>query len=370
MISADVGHIGGVWASEDVSLHDVIAARLRLAKAGAGIGNAYSWTRVLTVVAITRQQQERLLAKEILMQVSKRFPLTAIIILLEPDADVTRIDAEVSTYTSNRGTEQAMLMYEAIVLNLKGEVSRHVSSVIRPLVSSDTPVFLWWLKDSYKEFIVARELVEIALRSLTDTSYSEDPSEALATMLAFQESFCEKCSIVDLAFSATQPQRMALATAFDIQPLRISSLVFDQITVADSGPSTRPFYLAGWLCHSLGLTPTEKLQDNDSVRLFSLRSGLGSCTLKISFDETQNISPRIGLRGKSDDSSWTISLLPPKRVDAMGLIRIAEVGGPVYERPILLKAWTDAEKLESELEYYGEDKVFSGVLSIARVLAE
>jgi glucose-6-phosphate dehydrogenase assembly protein OpcA len=105
---------------------------------------------------------------------------------------------------------------ETALIRLKGEVVRHPESVVLPLLLPDSPVAIWWPKDSPGD-PAADPLGALAQRRITDAAATtKGKTRAMHTVCATYTK-----GNTDLAWTRITPWRALLAAAPDQQPLKV-----------------------------------------------------------------------------------------------------------------------------------------------------
>lgn len=197
-------------------------------------GGAVTMARVLTLVVITDDGDDVEAAIEAANAASHEHPCRVIVLVRNPLAPDTGLDAQIRV-GGDAGTG------EVVVLKLRAKLAAHESSVVIPFLLPDTPVVAWWPNQA--PAAPAKEpLGRLAIRRLTDATTSSDPMHAIKNRLAGYTP-----GDTDLAWSRITYWRALLVSAIDQPPHEpIKSAVV-------SGLSTEPALdvIAGWLASKI-----------------------------------------------------------------------------------------------------------------------
>jgi len=240
------------WEGEGVRLAEVDAALARLR--GEAAQDAPSMrTSVMTHIAwVPEPWLER--ARGALAGMAERHPSRTILLLPEPDAGESRIDAavEVERYEvpgSGRG-----LVTEVIELRLRGARAQAPASVVEPLLISDLPVFLRWRGEPPWGASELEQLVTVTDRLIVDSTEWDDVPGSYRRLA---ELF-PRCAASDIAWARTSRWRTHLATLWpgvaDVRMVRVR------------GTAAQAWLLCGWLRSRLGRAEIE-LEHDEAERL-------------------------------------------------------------------------------------------------------
>jgi glucose-6-phosphate dehydrogenase assembly protein OpcA len=156
-----------------------------------------------------------------------------VVVPVDPDGD-DRLDAEIRV-GGDAGAS------EVVVLRLHGELTRHGSSVIIPLLLPDSPVVAWWPGEADAD-VAGSALGAMAIRRVTDSDRCADPAAQLAHRAEHY-----RPGDTDLAWTRLTRWRALLASTLEAAP-------YEPVTsVAVRTEPGRPSgaLLAGWLAHAL-----------------------------------------------------------------------------------------------------------------------
>ena len=167
-------------------------------------GSQGTTSRVLTLIAVAKDTDNIRSVISASKDASREHPCRVIVLVTgDPDRN-TRIDAEVRI-GGDAGAS------EIIVIDLEGEVTRHLVHVVTPLLLPDTPIVVWW---PYTAPVNPAEdpLGRIAQRRITDSQ--KDP--LVDALYNRRNSYTDGDS--DLAWARITPWRGVVASGLDQPP--------------------------------------------------------------------------------------------------------------------------------------------------------
>lgn len=192
-------------------------------------GSQGTTSRVLTLIAVAKDTDNIRSVISASKDASREHPCRVIVLVTgDPDRN-TRIDAEVRI-GGDAGAS------EIIVIDLEGEVTRHLVHVVTPLLLPDTPIVVWW---PYTAPVNPAEdpLGRIAQRRITDSQ--KDP--LVDALYNRRNSYTDGDS--DLAWARITPWRGVVASALDQPPFE--PVIEAKVYGATNCPSVD--LAAGWL---------------------------------------------------------------------------------------------------------------------------
>jgi glucose-6-phosphate dehydrogenase assembly protein OpcA len=172
---------------------------------------------------------------------------------------------------------------ETIHVTARGETSRHLASIIGPLLVHDLPVALWWPHNPDFLSHRAERLLPMADRLIVDSAtWSGDGLDRLAAMNAVAHS--QHLAVADFSLIRQDRWREALASVYDLPDLRphlraVRSITVEYAAGQEADPSgltnvARPVYHVSWLASRLGMTVVSPLKRlSDGRRVATLRQG-------------------------------------------------------------------------------------------------
>jgi hypothetical protein len=226
------------WAAAGVRLADVDGALARL-RAEAAAGSPSMRTSVMTHIAwVPEPWLER--ARGALSGMAERHPSRTILLLPEPDAGESRIDAEVSVERYEVPGADRGVVTEVIELRLHGGRAKAPASVVEPLLISDLPVFLRWRGEPPWGAQELDQLLGVTDRLIVDSTEWDDLPYAYRHLA---EVF-GRAATSDIAWARTSRWRPLLASLWPG--------IADVRTIRVHGTAAQAWLLLGWLRSRLG----------------------------------------------------------------------------------------------------------------------
>jgi glucose-6-phosphate dehydrogenase assembly protein OpcA len=170
----------------------------------------------------------------------ERHPSRTIVLVPEPDAGESRIDAELELERFPLESVGRRVCAEVVILRLKGARAQAPSSIVQPLLISDLPVFLRWRGEPPWSTPPFEQLVDLVDRLIVNSAEWDDLPFAY-TKLA---SVFDRVAVSDLAWARTLGWRRSIA---DLWPG-----VAEARRLRVEGPRASALFLQGWLRARLG----------------------------------------------------------------------------------------------------------------------
>jgi hypothetical protein len=230
----------GSWSGEDVKLAEVerSLAQLRFGASAEGMPPNLR-TSVMTHIAwVPEPWVDR--ARAALAGMAERHPSRTILLVPEPGAGESRIDARVSLECYPVPDVDRNVCSEVIELTLLGERASVPASIVQPLLISDLPVFLRWRGEPPWGAPELEQLVDLTDRLVVDTTEWDGlpgPYRRLVELF-------ERTAVSDIAWERTSRWRALLATLWP----GIAGVG----TIRVHGTAAQGHLLCGWLRSRLG----------------------------------------------------------------------------------------------------------------------
>jgi hypothetical protein len=230
----------GSWSGEDVKLAEVerSLAQLRFAASAEGMPPNLR-TSVMTHIAwVPEPWIDR--ARAALAGMAERHPSRTILLVPEPGAGESRIDARLSLECYPVPDVDRNVCSEVIELTLLGERANVPASIVQPLLISDLPVFLRWRGEPPWGATELEQLVDLTDRLVVDTTEWDGlpgPYRRLVELF-------ERTAVSDIAWERTSRWRALLATLWP----GIAGVA----TIRVHGTAAQGHLLCGWLRSRLG----------------------------------------------------------------------------------------------------------------------
>lgn len=212
----------------DITASDIAAEFVR-ARRRAG-SPAMGMVMTLIFVVDEDESEEAMKAAR---SASREHPARVLGVILGEPRGAARVDAQVGIGAGWAG--------ETAMIRLRGEVTKHPDSVVRPLLLPDSPVVVWWptkAPDNPGE----DPLGQLARRRITDAAGV--PRNRARAMLTQCRSY--EPGNTDLAWTRITGWRALLAAALDQHPAKVTAA-----TVAAERISPSADLLSAWLADRL-----------------------------------------------------------------------------------------------------------------------
>jgi hypothetical protein len=184
-------------------------------------------------------------ARAALSGMAERHPSRSILLLPEPDAGKSQIDAVVSLECYAVPGVNRLVCSEVIELRLLGKRAKAPASIVEPLLISDLPVFLRWRGEPPWGTQELDQMVGITDRLIVDSTEWDDlpyPYRHLVKLF-------DRTAVSDIAWARTSRWRSLLAGLWPD--------IADVDTVRVRGTAAQAQLIVGWLRSRLGRTDIE-----------------------------------------------------------------------------------------------------------------
>lgn len=248
-----------VWRGTDVTIGEVLSrlSRLRAEAARQEIGDQahiHPRNSVLDVIVVASDPAEAERAAAAVEELADHHPCRAVVVLDEPEAGVSRIDATVNSVVHTL-VDGAACQYEQVFLRVRGQAAEHIPSLVDALLLPDVTTYLWWTGAPPVSTRRFRSTLESADVILVDSARFDRPQVAFVAFarLAAAET---GTAFGDFHWARLAPWREVLAQFFN-PPDRagflagIGALAIDH-DAGGGGNRAAAALLAGWMASVLG----------------------------------------------------------------------------------------------------------------------
>jgi glucose-6-phosphate dehydrogenase assembly protein OpcA len=238
----------------------------RVAQEDGGV-RVRSRSSVLTLVVVAPRPEDVERAMATVAMLASRHPSRAVILSpTDPDGPAS-FDAQVFAACHLPDPNGSEICTEEILVRIGGELTRHLSSTVAPLLIPDLPAVLWWPDDVPFGRSDFTELADECDRLFVDSGQFRD--HGLARLVSLSDAVFGGLVVHDVSWMRQMLWRELLASCFDhpllIRELRHLSAI--RIDVARPGAEvrlSRAVLFVGWLMSRLRLSPQEPLREGSS----------------------------------------------------------------------------------------------------------
>jgi glucose-6-phosphate dehydrogenase assembly protein OpcA len=171
------------------------------------------------------------------------------------------VTAQVSAYCPVHKTGGNLICSEYITLRGTKTALNRVGDVVKSLMITDLPKFVWWKATPNPEQELFKQLTEVSNCVILDSSYFSDPESEFLKISSLVES---GTYVADLNWHRLAPWQELTAATFDPPDRRIALPELDQVTIDyEKGNISQALMFLGWLASRLGWQPTASQDGGD-----------------------------------------------------------------------------------------------------------
>jgi glucose-6-phosphate dehydrogenase assembly protein OpcA len=257
---------------------------------------------VMTLVAYARGAEQGARVGRAVEGLTDQHPSRSIILVAEPDEPTSPLRAEVSLHchVPQHGTGQTCS--EQIKIHARGEMTRHLSGVVLPLLLTELPVFVWWT-DGMPQGDLVQNLIDISDRVILDSADFANPDADLIRLAEMVQQGANRTACSDFNWTRLRPWRELVAQVFDVPRLRpyldgVQRIEIDYAVGQGEPPNAAQANLcAGWFASRLRWQPLTAMHTPQGASTIGLRTHQGAPV-------TIAIEPRFGV---PTHDWWTMS---------------------------------------------------------------
>ena len=291
------------WAGQAVETSRIEDA-LRQAwreEAARAAGTLAARSNVLNLIIHTPSEAEGAQVAAAVAQLGIRHPSRTIIVVAEPDAGEPSIKAWVGTHVRSLPGTDRRLFFEQVTLAVTGEAANHLPPVIDPILVSELPDFLWWLREPPMRAPGFSRMIDLVDRLILDSSTFAAPAKAMHE-LAELVVIPYGVALSDFAWDRLRPWRELVAQFFDPPEYApcLNTIARVDVTYEPGGAGRASGFSAGllalgWLCSRLGwFVHGAAVEESKGAYRWTLGAGerLVEATLRPDRFHDQIIGPR------------------------------------------------------------------------------
>jgi glucose-6-phosphate dehydrogenase assembly protein OpcA len=360
-------------------LEGELSALWRSAAEDPAAENAVMRACTLTLLIYVESDEAANDVTSLVAEVTRQNPCRAIIMMLEPEAPTSGIEAWVSAHCHLPVAGEKQVCSEQITIRARGEAGQGLPSVVLPLTVSGLPIFLWWRAGSFSPPPYFDGILRVTQHVIVDTARFSPGSRSLQDLAAWVHKSSAKVQLKDLNWNRITPWRQLIAQCFDSPERRPYLDRLSEVRIEYELDSARlvtqraqGLLLAGWLASRLGweFLKSER-QDESQPRTFFFKSPSGPVRVVRNLKRVDNacgVCFTIELMAEGKPAArFSFSRGPDGKV----VKTLAEVPGALpIGRSVRLEVLDEVEILNEELKMGVRDRLYEEALTVvARMIA-
>lgn len=303
-------------------------------------------------------------------------PSRTILLLAEPGAADSAIDAWVNTAVQKLPHSARQLLFEQVTIAARGEAANHLPGVVDPLLLSELPDFLWWIGEppfSAAGFTRMSDLVDrLIVDSASFTNIALGLRELAETIV-----IPYSAGISDFAWDRLRPWRELVAQFFDPPEYAASLATFEEVAItyepegiATSSGLSEGLLALGWACSRLGWQ-IGRPPTREADGAYRWQFGVGEGTIDAVVRPEHRDDAIVGLRAIAISAGGKApGVFQIYREDGSNLATHVEVPGATMPDRIMRATEPDEnDLLLHALGQFGHDPTYDGALVFAAQLA-
>ena len=356
-----------------------LSALWRAAAEDPAAKNAVTRACTLTLLVYVESDEAASEVNNLVAEVTRQNPCRAIIMMLEPDASPSGLEAWVSAHCHLPVAGEKQVCSEQITLRARGEAGQGLASVVLPLTVSGLPIFLWWRAGNFSPPPYFDQILRVTPHIIVDTARFSPRGTHLQELAAWVNKFSGRIQLTDLNWSRVTPWRQLIAQCFDspdrrpyLDRLSEVRIEYEQDSARLVTQRAQGLLLAGWLASRLGWEfLSSERREETQPRVFYFRSAAGMVKVERNLkrvDSACGVCFTIELRSEGPSAArFSFSRGPDGKVVKTS----AEVPGSLaIGRSVRLEVLDEVEILNEELKLGVRDRLYEEALSeVARMIA-
>ncbi|MGD1856368.1 MAG: glucose-6-phosphate dehydrogenase assembly protein OpcA [Leptolyngbyaceae cyanobacterium] len=288
------------------------------------------------------------------------------------DDEDTGVTAQVSAYCPvQKSSGSRLVCCEYITLRGTKQALDRVDNLVKSLVISDLPKFVWWKATPNPEQLLFQSMSEVSNCIILDSSYYGD---AESELLKIHQLVASGVKVADLNWYRLAPWQELSAASFDPPERRMALLEMDQIGVDyEKGNAAQALLYLGWLASRLNWQPEDyTLEGGDyDLRRVNLKGNKHGRNIDVELaaipvaDAGEVLGDLTGLRMSSTNLEANCCTILCS--ETAGCMRMESGGGAQACYIQEVTAISDQRSdllLEQQLQRWGEDVLFEESLEV------
>ena len=363
----------------DVSnLEAELSALWRTAAEDPGAESAVTRACTLTLLIYVESDEAAYEVTNLVAEVTRQNPCRAIIMMLEPEAASSGLEAWVSAHCHLPVAGEKQVCSEQITIRARGEAGPGLPSVVLPLTVSGLPIFLWWRAAAFSPPAYFDDILRVTQHVIVDSARFSLAGKHLQDLAGWLQKSAGRIQLTDLNWSRITPWRQLIAQCFDAPDRRPYLDRITQVRIEYELDSARlvtqraqGLLLSGWLASRLGwqFVKSER-KDESQPRSFHFKSANGTVTVERNLKRVDNACGVCFTIELIADGTSPARFSFKRGPDGKVVKTSAEVpGSPPMGRSVRLEVLDEAEILNEELKLGLRDRLYEEALSeVARMI--
>lgn len=317
---------------------------------------------------------------KLVAHLSASHPLRAILVHIHGGSGAGTLDAEV-TVDSHQLLNGFPVQREQVLLHVRGEATKHLSSLVLPLLVDDVPTYLWWSGRHRLDEAIVQDALSFTDVLVVDSAKFEHALDALLELASLVADPNATVGVADFRWGRVRPWRDAIGQFFGPEDRRallggLQEVSADAAAEAGSGADSRAgaSLLAGWAASALGWRFTEVRSAGDATT--ATAQAAGGHRVRVTLRSVPNDRLHHGelltvrMAGRRGRRAFTLTIARDPNGDNHANVTIQLDGGRPIRQRLTLPRLGDPDLLVHVLWANQRDPVFHGALRAATPLLE
>jgi len=356
-----------------------LSALWRSVAEGSGSECAVTRACTMTLLIYVESDEAAYEVTNLVAEVTRQNPCRAIIMMLEPEAASSGLEAWVSAHCHLPVAGEKQVCSDQVTIRARGEARQGLASVVLPLAVSGLPIFLWWRAGDFNPPPYFDDILRVTQHVIVDTARFSPVGRHLQDLDAWLHKFSGRIQLTDLNWSRITPWRELIAQCFDspdrrpyLDRLTEVRIEYEQDSARLVTQRAQGLLLTGWLASRLGYEfLMSERREEAQPRTFYFKSAAGMVKVERNLKRVDNacgVCFTIELRAEGDSAarfSFT------RGQDGKVVKTLAEVPGlPPTGRSVRVEVLDEVEILNDELKLAVRDRLYEQALGVvARMVA-
>jgi glucose-6-phosphate dehydrogenase assembly protein OpcA len=333
---------------------------------------------VLNLVVAVDDQHRATACDKLVSTIAASHPLRAILIHLHGGGGPGVLDAEI-TVEAHQLVHGFPVQREQVLLHVRGEATRHLSSLIEPLLVDDVPTYLWWSGRHRLVEAIVQDAISFSDVLVVDSAKFEHPIPALLELAGLVADPDAPVGVADFRWGRVRPWRDAIGQFFGPEDRRALLPGLKEVTAeaAGSGADARAgaALLAGWAASALGWRFTGAKAARDDATA-AVAEAAGGHRVRVTLRSVPNDRLHHGelltvrMSGRRGRRAFTLTIERDPDGENHAHVTIQLDGGQPLRQRLTLPRLGDPDLLVHVLWANRRDPVFHGALRAATPLLE